>query len=510
MGYAEYDIRLHCGAADAELRNNIAKRTGLVQFSFKVLKKSLDARKKPDVFWQCRVGVTSAEIKTGDQPKTPALEPEFKKRETRAVIVGSGPAGTFAARYLALSGFRVTVIERGSRVQERKDAIKAFERGGAFPKANNYSFGEGGAGTFSDGKLSSRTKGLDAERNFVFDAFIKAGAPEEIAYMTHPHLGSDNLFTITGRMRSELEALGCTFLFDTLATDIIVANGRVTGVETTGGTIDADHVVFACGHSAMETYRMLMARGVPFSNKNFAIGFRAEHEQRIVNFAQWGKAALPGVKAAEYRLAAQAKDGTGVYSFCMCPGGRVVPASAYEGTGVVNGMSNYARSGQYANAAIVAGINLERLLGPDIKPEAALDWLENLERSFYSLAEGYKAPAMSIRNFLGLKDKSPLPASTYSLGLAPADLRRTLPPTIIAALQEGLTQFCRTLKGFDGGLLLGLESKTSAPIQAKRDPDTFNCGYPNLYVCGEGGGWSGGIVSSACDGLKTARAIASN
>ncbi len=508
MGYEEYDIRLHCGAQDGELRNNIAKRTGLGVFTFKVLKKSLDARKKPDVFWQCRVGVSSVEIMTGEQPKVPVLTPEFRKRESRVIVVGSGPAGTFAARYLCMCGFMVTVIERGSRVQERKDAIKAFERGGAFPKSNNYSFGEGGAGTFSDGKLSSRTKGLDAERNFVFDSFIKAGAPEEISYMTHPHLGSDNLFTMTAKIRDDLEALGCTFLFDTLVTDIVLKSGSVAGVETGGGVIDADHVIFACGHSAMETYRMLMSRGVPFGNKNFALGFRAEHEQRMVNLAQWGKPNLPAVKAAEYRLAAQAKDGTGVYSFCMCPGGRVVPAAAYEGTSVVNGMSNYARNGQFANAAIVAGINLERLLGADTKPEASLDWLENLERSFYSLGGGYKAPAMSIRNFLGLKDKSVLPASTYSLGTVQADLRRSLPQPIIAALQEGLTQFCRTLKGFDGGILLGLESKTSAPIQVKRDPETLSCGYPNLYLCGEGGGWSGGIVSSACDGLKVARAIA--
>lgn len=509
MGYAEHDLRVPAASGDAELRALVAKRTGLRDFDFTILKKSLDARRKGDIAWLFRVGVSSPEIASGEAPATPAVEPERRKRDERVAVVGTGPAGIFAADYLCRAGFSVTVLERGGRVEDRSAAIASFENGGAFGEADNYAFGEGGAGTFSDGKLSSRTKGLGFEREYVFKRFIEAGAPDEIRYMTHPHLGSDRLFRMTGALRRSLEERGVEFRFGTPMSDLVTSQGRVTALRTPAGELEAERFVLATGHSAFETLRMLIARGVPFRPKNFAVGFRAEHAQETINRAQWGVPRIPGVKAAEYRLTAQTGGGTGVYSFCMCPGGTVVPASAYEGCSLVNGKSDYARSGPFANAAVVAGLSLPALLGRELGALEALDWLEALERSYFAFARGWAAPAMTIGDFLARRSGSRLPeTSSYPLGLVPADLAELLPGALVAPLREGLAEFARKLRGYDEGLILGLESKTSACTQAVRDPETFAAGYSNLHVVGEGSGWSGGIVSSAADGLRAARFIA--
>ena len=507
MGYAEYDIRLSVREDDAALRRAVAKAGNLGEFSMRIVRKSLDARRKGDVRWQYRVGVLSPELAGGEDPFLPPPEPEFRRREERAVVVGSGPAGIFAADWLSRAGFKVTVLERGSRVDARRAAIEAFEAGGPFPAADNYAFGEGGAGTFSDGKLSSRTKGISRERDCIFARFVEAGAPEEIRYMTHPHLGSDNLFGMTGAMRAALEARGVTFLFNSPVTGLASRDGRVTGVETPAGVLEAERFLFACGHSATETWRMLMRAGVAFRPKNFALGFRAEHLQETVNLAQWGAASLPGVKAAEYRLTHQAAGGVGVYSFCMCPGGTVVPAMAYPGTNLVNGKSDYARAGRHANAAVVAGLSLRSLLGRELDALESIEWLEALERSFHDFAGGYRAPAMTIADFLAGGSGSALPESSHPLGLVPADLAELAPAGLVAPLREGLAAFCRTLEGYGEGLLLGLESKTSAPIQVLRSDGGLAAGFSNLWIAGEGSGWSGGIVSSAADGLKAAMSV---
>ncbi len=491
------------------LRAAVARKTGLKDFSYTILLKSLDARRKDRIRWLYRVGVSSEGIGGGQAPAVRKLEHGDRTRcaGRRVAVAGTGPAGIFAALYLARSGFEVTVLERGGPVAERKAAIDAFEAGGPFPADNNYAFGEGGAGTFSDGKLSSRTKGISLEREYLYDDFIAAGAPAEIRYMTHPHVGSDRLFGMTARLRSTLEEAGGRVVFGARVDGLRVRGGKLIALESAKGAVEADAFVLACGHSSFDTQRMLMRSGVPFKAKNFALGFRAEHEQDTVNRAQWGVARLSGVKAAEYRLTAQAGD-TGVYSFCMCPGGTVVQASAFADASVVNGRSDYARDGRWANAAIVAGLSLEALLGRELPAEEALDWLEALERRYREAAGGWRAPAMTVRDFLAGRSGSALPESSYAHGLMPTDLAELLPGALVPPLRDGLAQFCRKLRGYEDGTLLGLESKTSAAVQALRDPVALTSGYGNLYLAGEGSGWSGGIVSSAADGLKAAQAIA--
>jgi hypothetical protein len=290
--------------------------------------------------------------------------------------------------------------------------------------------------------------------------------------------------------------------------DLSISNGSVQEAVTSAGTFTADYFVIAPGHSAHETYRMLMKNRVKFRTKSFALGCRVEHHQELINMAQWGHKRLPGVKAAEYRLTSPGDGKLPVYTFCMCPGGMVVPATAYEQTNIVNGMSRYRRSGTFANAACVAGINLTTLLGREVEPLEALDWLGALEESFHLFAQSYQAPFCSVHDFLRKKLPGKIPESSYPLGLKPAPLWEMLPSPVSAALAEGLKDFSRKIRGFETGTMLGLESKTSSPIQILREPDGRCSGFENLYLVGEGSGFAGGIISSGSDGIRAAMNIA--
>lgn len=419
------------------------------------------------------------------------------------MVVGSGPAGFFSALVLQKAGFQVTLVERGANVTRRADGIRTFESTGKFNPMGNYAFGEGGAGTFSDGKLTSRTKNISREKQFIIASYISAGAPEEIGYMAHPHLGSNNLKRIVKHLRNDFIGIGGTILFETFLEDLRIVNRRVVAAITDGGSIEADYFIIAPGHSAHETYRMLMRRGILFRTKNFAIGCRVEHPQEVINLAQWGQKNLPGVKAAEYRLTAKNLGSLPVYTFCMCPGGMIVPATPYENSNIVNGMSLYLRNKKFANAAYVAGVNLDKLLGRETTPIEALDWLGALENRFYEYAKGYQAPFCRIQDFIGQKEPDRTVESSYPLGLKPAALWELLPSEISSAIREGLKVFSRKLKGFETGTIMGLESKTSAPIQVIRDENRLCAGFENLFIAGEGSGHSGGIISSGTDGIKT-------
>jgi len=507
MGYRSITIKAPVGYSEESLRGMISKHCGVSEFTFQVESKSLDARNRNRIHWVMNIGVFSNQIKKGNEPAKESLQVPYSKRDTRVVIVGSGPAGFFAAFVLQQAGFHTTIIERGSEVQKRTRSILCFERDNIFDPNANYAFGEGGAGTFSDGKLTSRSKHISKERQFIIASYLKAGAPKEIAFLAYPHLGTDNLKKIVLNLRKEYENLGGKMLFETMLNDIRVKNGKVSEAVTTAGNLPLDVLFIAPGHSAYETYRMLMGRGVRFRTKNFAIGSRMEHTQEIINLAQWGKVKLPGVKAAEYRLTSPANGKHTVYSFCMCPGGIIVPATAYAGCNIVNGMSWYKRDGQFANAACVAAIHPDELAGKEVSPAEALHQLENLERLFFQFSNSYVAPACSISDFLDGKNYSTDFESSYPLGLKPAPLWEMLPANVVHAMRAGLIDFSKKMNGFETGNLIGLESKTSSPVQVIRNPGGLCAGFENLYLIGEGSGYAGGIISCAADGVKAAMGL---
>ena len=504
MGYREISLQLPVDYDEGELKKDIARQLGIREFTYQIENKSLDARKKANIHWLVKVVVLSDEVDGGVPLRFPSLNITYQKRKEKAVVVGSGPAGFFSAYVLQKAGIATTLIERGSDVYTRAEGIREFEKTGVFKPMGNYAFGEGGAGTFSDGKLTSRSKHISKERQFIIESYISAGAPEEIGYMAHPHLGSDNLRKIVRNLRNAFSAIGGRMLFETLLEDLMVADGKVTEAITSSGNMEADYFIIAPGHSAYETYRMLIRRGIRFRTKNFALGSRVEHPQRIINKAQWGRETLPGVKAAEYRLTSPGDGRLPVYTFCMCPGGTIVPATAYHNTNIVNGMSRYNRNEKFANAACVAGIHPDRLVGREATPEEALDWVQTLEERFHDYSGGFAAPFCSIQNFIDQKEQTDMVESSYPLGLKPAALWELLPAEISSSIREGLRDFSRKIQGFETGTIMGLESKTSAPIQVLRGKERCCIGIENLYVVGEGSGFSGGIISSGADGIRAA------
>lgn len=507
MGYREISLKLPTDYTDDQLKNTIKQQLGIKNFSYHIINKSLDARQKRFIHWLLRVFVSSDELKGNNPEASETLEIPYKKRKEKVTIIGSGPAGFFSAYVLQKAGFNTTIIERGCDVNKRDKGIQKFEKSGVFDSKNNYAFGEGGAGTFSDGKLTSRSKRIGKEKQFILDCYIQAGAPKEIAYLAHPHLGSDNLKIIVQKLREIYTNIGGKVLFETEFTNFKKTNGRVTQLVTNSDIIETDYLIVSTGHSAYETYRMLINNGVKFRAKNFAIGSRIEHRQEIINFSQWGKTQLPGVKAAEYRLTSQSNDNSPVYTFCMCPGGIVVPATAYKNTNIVNGMSLYKRNGEFANSACVAGVNPQKLFGDNVSALQILDWVEKLEQSFYELSNDYSAPICSISSFIKKKENQIEKESSYPLGLNPVPLWELLPESISNALRDGLVDFTKKKQGFEAGNILGLESKTSAPIQVLRGEGGLCEGYENLYIVGEGSGYAGGIISSGADGIKAAMRI---
>ncbi len=510
MGRKEIELILPCGYGKDDLEKGLKSSLRIGEYSYRIIRKSLDSRKKDRIRWNLRVEVTSPDIKGGE--KTPDPEklipvPSENRKPYRVVVVGSGPAGIFSALFLQQSGCRVTLIERGTPVEQRMQDVRLLDEQGIFTENSNYSFGEGGAGTFSDGKLTSRSKHIKKEKQYILEEFVRQGAPEEILYLTHPHIGSDNLIKIAANMRRTFQESGGEILFGTCMDDLEIRGGRVKSVIAGSLQLPCDYALLATGHSAYDSYRMLINKGIPFTTKNFALGCRMEHSQELINRIQWGRPALPDVKAAEYRLTS-GKGDLPVYTFCMCPGGKVVPAASYKNQNIVNGMSFFQRDGKYANAALVAGVNLADLLGQQIAPLDSLKWLEELENLFYNLSENYKAPAMTIRDFLKGKSESPLGHSSYQPGLQQADLTALLPLVVASSLRKGLEDLTLRMPGFENGQVLGLESKTSSPIQVLRNRETGLAeGTVNLFICGEASGYAGGIISSASDGLRSALAI---
>lgn len=508
MGYAEITLKLPTDYSAGLLEKRIAEEIHGGNFTFHILRRSLDARNRRDIHFLARIGVTSDTL-SGNPPEIRKLEIVRRRRDRRVVVTGCGPAGIFASLVLQKAGFSVTIIEKGAEAAKREEKISGFEKTGIFDFFGGYCFGEGGAGTFSDGKLTSRTKTISLEKDFVFDTLIKAGAPSEIAYETYPHVGSDKLKKIIPAIISEFRELGGKVIFESEVTEIFRNGGKISAVGISGaetGKIEGDYFIFANGHSSFKLYRLLISQGVFFTTKPFAIGFRVEHLQEEINFSMWRRRSLPGVKAAEYHLTADCSPGH-AFTFCMCPGGRVVQSAPDGNSSVVNGMSNYARDGRFANSAVVTPFSLEEAAGGEISAGKALDVLEKMEHGFYNFRKSFDIPATRISDVIHGKKTADLPESSFSFKLIPADMSEFFPENVYERLKKGLQIFCRKLDCFENGVVMGFESKTSAPVKCLRNQNLTAAPFTNLYICGEGSGYSGGIVSSAADGIKTALSL---
>ena len=431
----------------------------------------------------------------------------------RPVIVGFGPCGLFAALLLAQSGFKPIVLERGRDVRRRTKDTWALWRKNILSPESNVQFGEGGAGLFSDGKLYSQIKDPKFYGRKVMQEFVRAGAPEEILYVSKPHIGTFRLTGVVAAMRAEIISLGGEVRFESKVSDLKIDNGRIESVQLAHGeTIASRHVVLAPGHSARDTFRMLENREVFIEPKAFALGFRIEHPQSLIDKARLGKyAGHPQLGAADYKLIHHARNGRAVYSFCMCPGGTVVAATSEAHRVVTNGMSQYSRNERNANAGIVVGINPEADF-PD-GPLAGMQLQERLESLAFDLGGGdYCAPGQLAGDFIRGVPSTALGEiePSYKPGVRLGDLSSTLPGYAVEAIREALPQFGRQIRGFDrpDAVLTGVETRTSSPVRITRDPETYeSLNTRGLYPGGEGAGYAGGILSAAVDGIRIAEAV---
>lgn len=495
---------------------------------FSIFKRSYDARKKSAIVFVYIVDVETA--KDGELLKKFQSDPHVsetpdstyklvahapKDLKIRPVVIGTGPCGLFAGLMLARMGFRPIILERGKSVRERSKDTFGFWRDGGLNTESNAQFGEGGAGTFSDGKLYSQVKDSKYLGRKVLTEFVEAGANAEILYINKPHIGTYKLVMIVEKMRATIESLGGEIRFQSRVEDIEIEDNKVRGVRLANGEfIESSHVVLAVGHSARDTFEMLAKRGVYIEPKPFSIGFRIEHPQSLIDECRFGDfAGNKLLGAADYKLVHHCTNGRSVYSFCMCPGGMVVAAASEEGRLVTNGMSQYSRNEQNANSAIVVGIT------PEIDfPENALAGIEfqrRLEEKAFKLGgENYNAPGQLVGDFLADRASKNLGKVTpsYTPGIHLTDLSEALPKFAIDAIREAIPAFDKQIKGFamHDALLTGIETRTSSPIRIKRKEDGQSLNTVGLFPSGEGAGYAGGILSAGIDGIKAAEAVALN
>lgn len=514
-------IKLPLGTSVLDVKSRLAKHLGLAENCLQKVvlnKQSVDARNKQDVHFVCSFVVQCS--KTPRKNATPYVAPldilagNFNKVDGSCIVVGAGPAGLFLARYLTSCGAKVTVIERGSDAEKRVQKVKTFADGGEFDENCNVQFGLGGAGTFSDGKL---TTGISSSLvSTVFNEFVRCGAPSEILTSSLPHVGTDKLVGVVSQMRDEIVAKGGRFLFDTTVTGLIMDAGKVRGVEVTNGSqsfsLTADCVALCCGHSARNLFHEVVKQGAEVAFKPFAVGLRVEHTRQFINQTQYGPlfATHRDLGAASYKLVNNV-DGRGCYSFCMCPGGVVVPANSERETVVVNGMSNFARDAQNSNSALVVSVSADDVerYGFGRNALSGVRFQQSLEKQAYCLGGGnYVAPCQNVADFLqGKVSTKPDVAPSYSRGTKFCDFSDLLPQDVCNVLKTSLVQFNKKMKGFaECGILTGVETRTSSPVKILRDAN-FQSNLQGLFPVGEGGGHAGGIVSSAVDGLKVAQSI---
>ncbi len=519
-------LKLPVTHTEQELRDRIIRTLRIRPeelIRYEIVRRSLDARKEELRY----VYLIDADVKReaavlkkcrGSAEKAKRVRYRFPEPGTgrlshRPVIVGTGPAGLFCGLMLARAGYAPVLLERGQRAEERVETVDRFWRLGILDPQSNVQFGEGGAGTFSDGKLNTLVKDPAGRNRKVLELFVEAGAPKEILYEQKPHLGTDLLVGIVRCMREEIVRLGGDIRFGCRMTDLVLESGAVRGIVTRSGgrepeVLKAEQVVLAIGHSARDTFAVLKERGVPMQPKAFAVGVRVEHPQEMINRSQYGEGYPRVLPPASYKVTRRLEDGRGVYSFCMCPGGYVVNASSEKDMLAVNGMSYQARDGRNANSAMIVTVTPADYGGTDVL--AGVEFQRKLERAAYELGGG-RIPVQTFGDFCAdrasvrLGDISPCIKGAYEL----TSVRAIFPPELSRALEEGLRGCGRLIPGFAGpdAVLSGVESRTSSPVRILRNEE-LESGISGLYPCGEGAGYAGGITSAAMDGLKIAEAIA--
>lgn len=479
---------------------------------FSEVKLSVDARNKKDVFY---VGVFDVSVKDeckyyGREHVSRSEKYEYEyplpwRSEHRPIIVGAGPAGLFCALILSYRGANPIVIERGECVENRVNTVEKFWKSGVLNPESNVQFGEGGAGTFSDGKLNTGTK--DVRQRKVLEEMTEAGAPKEILYKAKPHVGTDELRNMVKNLREKIISMGGEFIFNCRMEDIVIENNAVKGIKTTQGDFETKTLILAVGHSARDTFKLVERLNIPMERKPFSVGVRIEHLREDINYAQYGDFA-PLMEAADYKCNVKDRSGRGVYTFCMCPGGYVVASASEEGGVVTNGMSNFARNGQNSNSAILVSVYPDDFEGSDVL--SGMYFQRKLEKSaFYQAGADYKAPCQRVGDFFDKKKTNEFGKvmPTYQPGVAPSDLNRLLPVHIADGLKDAIEGFSRKIKCFNdpNAVLTGVETRSSSPVRIIRN-ENFSSYIKGLYPCGEGAGYAGGIMSAAVDGMKVGEA----
>lgn len=522
-------IKLHPGHTSEELEKKLLRALSVKKadlLGWQIAKQSIDARKKPDVFFSYTV---DAEVKHENQVLKRAGKQVQQIRSTnyqqpapgsisltrRPVIAGSGPAGMFCAYLLARNGYRPLLLERGGCVEERIQDVEDFWKNGRLNLSSNVQFGEGGAGTFSDGKLNTLVKDSEGRNHFVLETFAAHGAPKSILYEQKPHIGTDILIDVVRNMRKSILDMGGEVRFHSQVTDILLDRDpsgerqKIKQIIVNGqDVLDTDLLILAVGHSARDTFEMLYDRKIPIQAKAFAVGVRIEHPQSMISQCQYGRTDCPDLPAASYKLTAQLSNGRGAYTFCMCPGGYVVNASSEEGRLAVNGMSYHERDGVNANSAVIVTVTPQDY-GTN-HPLAGVEFQRMLEQRAWKEGGG-KVPVQCLKDF-----RENRPTTTHGEILPQikgawtfANVRNIFPDVLADSLEEGICAMDHKIQGFarEDSVLSGVESRTSSPVRIERDEELESPAAVGLYPCGEGAGYAGGITSAAMDGIKTAEAV---
>lgn len=521
------NIKIAVDESESIIENIILKTLNVKKInSYKIHKKAIDARKKHDIKYVYSVDVSIDNeldvLKRADSKNTMLVKDEkytFPIRCTsmvkRPVIVGFGPAGMFCAFTLAQNGYAPIIVERGKCVEERQNDVESFWHGGSLNENSNVQFGEGGAGTFSDGKLTTGIKDIRIKK--VLEEFVRFGASEEILYLAKPHIGTDKLRTVVKMMREEIIRLGGEVRFNSLLSDIIIENGKVVGgviSRLNGGdyVIDTDNIVLATGHSARDTFAMLKKRGIKLEQKPFSIGARIEHTQEMIGKSQYGDM-YKSLSAADYKLSVHLESGRSVYTFCQCPGGYVINSSSERDRLVTNGMSNFARDGVNANSALLVGVKTSDF--PSSDPLAGIELQRQIEHKAFILGgSNYNAPVQTVGDFLNNTPSVKLGKiqNTFLPSVSPCNIGDIFPEFITSSMREGILLMDKQLKGFadHDAVLTAPETRSSSPVRIVRDKMTYETNICGLLTAGEGGGHAGGITSAAVDGIHAAECIAKN